>query len=608
MKISLRRFKNWYKNPNHILFNQKQILTCFIILFLFLWLEKPIYELFNTYLVEKILSEFPFTPLSKLEILIYLGLIFGTVISMSRRYIKTSYKCSPLNLFLLILLCSLYWKERLYDQNYIIPPLSEPQLPIHEFKILDPTFFGITVILIIFLINYFRVHDQVENNSHIVTDNPISLVSEDELDRVEFASNLFKLLQKMSNDSLSSFVIGINGKWGFGKSSILKLILNEINDGSIKIEYNPWIASSKQTLIGDFFSKVENEVSAHIQTGNLINKYGAALAKIDNDSNPLKSFASLFNDEKPLQDRFQEISLLIKKTNKKVYVFIDDLDRLDNQEVFEVLRLIRNTASFPNMIFIVAYDKDYLAHALKEGKIYNSRVYLDKIFQMEINLPRINELKLLGALSNSLNYQLDKLNLELGISNELKTQIIKMIYGHYLGNPQAVKYQINNYLVTILRNKRDIIRFVNSFLFYLSMNPRALYLPDLFILELIKIHSSEIYEILSSRSDYLVTTSNGEYPRYELFTGTDHMDFDDLPGNMRNKFKLLDFNRRINENELEKSAIIDDLLNKLFSMPNIEDYNAKYSIDHVENLENYFSLSVPENQVSFEFIENLIKN
>jgi len=606
MRIFLSRFKNWAKTPNHILFNQKQILICCMILFSFLWLEKPIYQLFNIYLVEKILSKFPFTPLSKLAILIYLSLIFGTVIRISIRYIKTSYKCSPLNLFLLILFCFLYWKERLYDQNYLISPLSEPQLTIHEFKILDPTFFGITVILIVLLINYFRVNDQLKNNSHIVTDNPISLVSEDELDRVEFASNLFKLLQKMSNDSLSSFVIGINGKWGFGKSSILKLILNEINDGSIKIEYNPWIASSKQTLIEDFFSKVENEVSAHIQTGNLINKYGAALAKIDNDSNPLKSFASLFENEKPLQDRFKEISLLIKKTNKKVYVFIDDLDRLDNQEVFEVLRLIRNTASFPSMIFIVAYDKDYLTHALKEGKIYNSRVYLDKIFQMEINLPRINELKLQVVLNNSLNSQLDKLNLELGINNELKTQINKMIYGHYLGNPQAVKYQINNYLVVILRNKRDIIRFVNSFLFYMSMNPRALYLPDLFILELIKIHSSEVYEILSSRSDYLVTTSNGEYPRYELFTGTDNINFDDLPGNMRNKFRLLDFNRTINENE--KSLIIDDLLNKLFSMPNIEDYNAKYSIDHVENLENYFSLSVPDNQVSFEFIEDLIKS
>jgi predicted KAP-like P-loop ATPase len=608
MKIFLQRLKILLKDSNHVLFNWKQLLICFIVLFLFLWLEKPIYELFNTYLVEKVLSKFPFVPLSKLEFLMYLILVFGITMRMSLRFFKTSYKCSPLNLFLVILLCSLYWKERLYDNNYLISPLSEPQLPLNDLTILDPIFLGISVILVVLLVNYFRLNGQLKNNSHIVADNPISNVSEDELDRVEFASHLFKLLQKMSYNSVSSFVIGINGKWGFGKSSILKLILNEIDDGSIKIEYNPWIASSKQTLIEDFFSKVENEVSEYIQTGNLISKYGSALAKIDNESNPLKSFASIFDDEKPLQDRFLEISSLIQKTNKKVYVFIDDLDRLDNQEVFEVLRLIRNTASFPSMIFIVAYDKDYLAHALKEEKIFNSRVYLDKIFQMEINLPRINELKLLGALSNSLNNQLDKLNLELGINNELKTQINKMIYGYYLGSPQAIKYQVNNHLVTVLRNKRDVIRFVNSFLFYMSMNPRALYLPDLFILELIKIHSSEVYEVLSSRTDYLITTGSGEYPRYELFTGADDIDFDDLPGNMRNKFRLLDFNVKINENEPEKVAIIDDLLNKLFSMPNIDDYNAKYSIDHAENLENYFSLTIPENQVSFEFIETLIKN
>lgn len=46
-------------------------------------------------------------------------------------------------------------------------------------------------------------------------------------------------------------------------------------------------------------------------------------------------------------------------------VVIDDLDRLEGTELMAVLKLIRITANFKNLIFIVAYDKGFVANALK---------------------------------------------------------------------------------------------------------------------------------------------------------------------------------------------------------------------------------------------------
>lgn len=67
-------------------------------------------------------------------------------------------------------------------------------------------------------------------------------------------------------------------------------------------------------------------------------------------------------------------------------VFIDDLDQLSTNEIFEVFRLIRNTASFPNLIYFVAFDRSYTVKMLSE-KYQDAEKYIDKIFQLEIPLP-----------------------------------------------------------------------------------------------------------------------------------------------------------------------------------------------------------------------------
>lgn len=70
--------------------------------------------------------------------------------------------------------------------------------------------------------------------------------------------------------------------------------------------------------------------------------------------------------------------------DKKVFVIIDDVDRLDKDEVFETLRLVRNTAKFSNVIFIVALDDKYVISQLGEKGISDGKNYLEKIFPLSI--------------------------------------------------------------------------------------------------------------------------------------------------------------------------------------------------------------------------------
>lgn len=66
----------------------------------------------------------------------------------------------------------------------------------------------------------------------------------------------------------------------------------------------------------------------------------------------------------------------LKDIDSKIVVAIDDIDRLDSNELFEVLRLIRNTANLPNLIFLVTYDKDYVIKQLKNKGISNIKILI----------------------------------------------------------------------------------------------------------------------------------------------------------------------------------------------------------------------------------------
>lgn len=64
------------------------------------------------------------------------------------------------------------------------------------------------------------------------------------------------------------------------------------------------------------------------------------------------------------------------------------MDRLGADEIFEVLKLIRNTANFPFIIFIVTFDKTYVINQMGSKNIPAS--YLEKIFMADFILPKIS--------------------------------------------------------------------------------------------------------------------------------------------------------------------------------------------------------------------------
>lgn len=109
---------------------------------------------------------------------------------------------------------------------------------------------------------------------------------------------------------------------------------------------------------------------------------------------------------------------ILKQSKKKLVIFIDDIDRLDKDELFTLFRLIKLTADFSNTIYILSFDKEMVAKAIGQrfgnGDHNDGSSFLEKIIQIPIELPafRFNELRdyTINLIEQVLNKNLVQLN------------------------------------------------------------------------------------------------------------------------------------------------------------------------------------------------------
>jgi len=302
-----------------------------------------------------------------------------------------------------------------------------------------------------------------------------------------------KIIAKLHNTKLKyfneSFAIGITSEWGTGKTSFLNLLKEKMDGISNDIVvFNPWMCQSPEQVTKDFFSTLRNTLSQrHPELSSPIKQYAKhlrtiTLPMIGNISVKLDFFSS----EKSLFEMKEQLSKKFSALRHPVVVIIDDLDRLDSSEVFEVLRLIRNTADLGNVIYLVAYDKNYITKILESQHISAPTAYLEKIFQLEIQLPSVDDEQVWNTLMSELSFQLPD-NIDIGFLESDK-ELIKEI------------------LNTYRRAKRFARLFSLDSVYLNEESAHGLNLKEKFLLDLLQMDDKEIYDILWNKPEKLLST------------------------------------------------------------------------------------------------------
>ena len=256
-------------------------------------------------------------------------------------------------------------------------------------------------------------------DERISSDRPITSGDKDRLGFSQVCENLGKaLLSRPLSDGL---VISIEGAWGSGKSSLVNLLVNHLDQtpGAAKtIRFDPWIITNRDTLIIELFGGIIKAIeqiggsgAAKERAKAVVDKIKGYASTIAKGGAPLARVAELFGvpyagiaadllkrggeiaesvDMKlPLPDLKKNLSEDIKNLNHRLFVVIDDMDRLEPAEIVEIVRLVKSVADFHNIVYVLCLDRKVVSKAIKEFlKVEDGEKFLEKVIQVAFSIPR----------------------------------------------------------------------------------------------------------------------------------------------------------------------------------------------------------------------------
>ncbi len=344
-------------------------------------------------------------------------------------------------------------------------------------------------------------------------DSPIKDLGEDYLQQEKFVNRLKSVITDYN--SQDSLTIQLRGEWGSGKSSVLNMLKNSLEEDSEKgplvMYFNPWNFSTKNELIKSFFKELsvifkenmgDEEFSKLNDYLNLIMSSVVSLTPLFGADSFFSIIANIFSniliwiskrsvDEKNLVDVKNKLNSLLIKNNRKIVVMVDDIDRLTNIEIEQVFQLTKSIADFPNMIYILAYDEKYAITALENNGIHQPKEYIKKINQLQLDIPKTNKLNLKEIFFERISEIFKKNHLNFDY------YIIEDIYYSYL----------TNYFSTI----RDINRYLNTLSFYLPLIKERVYINDFLRLTILQVFEYDIYLKIKNNPEMFVESYDFDY-------------------------------------------------------------------------------------------------
>lgn len=270
----------------------------------------------------------------------------------------------------------------------------------------------------------------------VEAENPFA---NDLLDRSTFVTNLKQIL--LSGDR--GIVLGLNGAWGTGKTTCVEFLRQDlINTGHVVIVLNAWADDHvSDPLIAVMASLIDDEnFKRHIKDHDLVarltqigkNVLGLAaqsglsllsigtvspgdIARVIEVETDYSKVLSKYNDEKKeinaLRDVLIEVSQYLKNDeDKKLIIIVDELDRCKPTYAISLFERIKHVLEVDNLRVLLSFDQEQLEATVR--KHYGSKVdanrYLEKMFDLIINLPISDLSKLFKKTIESLNLPVDR--------------------------------------------------------------------------------------------------------------------------------------------------------------------------------------------------------
>ncbi len=343
-------------------------------------------------------------------------------------------------------------------------------------------------------------------------DRPIIKSEQDQLGRTVFATYLARCI--LDHQSPDSFVIGLYGGWGSGKTSLINLTLEELHFASnnmldaekpVILNFSPWSYSGQQQLIYSFFRRLSSEIlrSPFIENADRIIELLELYVSFFTQKPIPKAFRNkskngflkkIVKNSHSHEDAFgwesgrdltlvkAELNTLLAQQKHKIIIFIDNIARLEDGEIKQIFQIVKSIGDYVNTVYILALDKERVIHAMDNIFGDGGNHYLEKVVQLPFDVPEIDKQDVENILLSRL-YEL------------VKTIPDSAWDRNYWGN---IYYSS---LKHFFKTCRDITRYVNT-LNFSFMRVKDLVNPvDFFAITALAVFSPQVYNGIRNNKD-----------------------------------------------------------------------------------------------------------
>lgn len=252
--------------------------------------------------------------------------------------------------------------------------------------------------------------------------------------REAFAGRISSALSNWKKDE--SLVVALFGNWGTGKTWLLHRIRDQLEqeENFTVCDFSPWQFESNEQISSEFFTAIlevlrEDSSPDHKERAKLwatlgamvsVAKIGTTMASMANPAiavaNPILSgIGKLLSAGENAADtatqqedltltgvRASLLNLFKAEDAPKILVTIDDLDRLPDEQIQMIFRLLKTTVNFPNLHFLLLGERHQLAKALDPVAHNEGDRYMEKIVQVPVYMPEIDSVLLKNRMQEGL--------------------------------------------------------------------------------------------------------------------------------------------------------------------------------------------------------------
>lgn len=313
----------------------------------------------------------------------------------------------------------------------------------------------------------------------------ISIISDEPLQVTKDAFFGFEQYSKTLTESVlyteTPVTFGIFGGWGTGKTSLMRLIYNqlkedEVNEDIFPVWFEPWRYENEPNLIVPLLYTIRDEIrranpkrksqNPYSKLASFLDVFIKALArgveasvkfnettftyKAQNSLNAVQELTKEYSKSKKLEaiekspyyDLYYYLQQVIDDLfPARIVIFVDDLDRCRPTKAVSILESIKLTMNIPGVIFVVAAEREILERISTKGKyddetLVDGHSFLKKIIQVFFALPPLKE--------DEIARYVETLVKEMVRSRERKAIVNMFVYGAG-PNPREIKRLVNNF-------------------------------------------------------------------------------------------------------------------------------------------------------------------